>query len=187
MSNKTNKSNARAGTSLDWNAEAETIMQKARETAGSKGDQLQRVAKLLVQDGPVSSVLREAAGDAGAAAFTSASRNVLAKLPKLATCIANGQPWCSREGLDPSARRKEDASVALALGLLGAGNERQKALVASAMERYPGGANAQMPAAMDACAFVGLIGKPDGNGRNCTYVIKDEARCAALIPQVPAV
>lgn len=87
---------------------------------------------------------------------------MLAKLPRLATCIASQQPWCSAAALDPSATRKEDASVAIALIHLGAGNARQKMIVAEAQARYRGGASAQMPAALDACCILGVIERKPG-------------------------
>ncbi len=181
-----NATAAAVAVALDWNAEVASMEAAAKEKgerSPSRGDALGRVAKFIAGDDAAALLLREAAGEAGAQTFIDAPRNVLAKLPKLARCLAAGQPWCSRAGLDPSATRKEDASVAVALGSLGAGDDRQKAIIASALKRYPGGANAQMPAALDACAIMGIVERKPGGPRSCEYAIVDAARANSLIPQ----
>lgn len=168
---------------LDWSAESARMEASAKEKGGSRGDALGRVAKFIGSDSPAAALLRSAAGEAGAQAFIDAPRNVLAKLPKLAQHIAAGTPWCSLEGMTDKGSRKEDASVPVALGGLGAGDERQKGIIAQAMKRYPGGANAQMPAALDACAFFGIVERKPGSARNAEYTIADRARADALIPR----
>lgn len=183
MTTKTTKGNKTNAVALDWNKEVARMDSSAKDKGGSRGDALGRVAKFIGQDTPASALLRSAAGDAGAQAFIDQPRNVLAKLPKLATCIASKQPWCSAAGLSPDNRRKEDASVAIALGSLGAGDERQKGIVAAALTRYPGGANAQMPAALEACALMGIVERKPGGPRNAEYAIADSKRAALLIPQ----
>ena len=178
---------APSAAALDWGKETARMEASAKEKGGTRGDQLGKVAKFIAGDSAASQLLRNAAGERGAQAFIDAPRNVLAKLPKLAACVVAGEPWCSRAGLDPANKRKEDASVAVALGSLGAGDDRQKAIVAAALARYPGGANAQMPAALDACAFVGIVERKQGSTRNAEYAIKDAKRAAKLIPAAPTV
>lgn len=182
---KTSNKPARAtqATSLDWNAEGARIEAAAKEKAGSRGDALQRVGRFLAGDSAAAGLLRAACGDAGAQAVIEQPRNVLAKLPRLAACIAASTPWCSAAGLLPENRRKEDASVVIALAGLGAGNARQKENVAAALHRYPGGANAQMPAALEALAFVGIVERKVGGKRNAEYAIADQKRADALLPQ----
>lgn len=188
---KTNKTpNAKPATTnapapaLDWNKETATLIAAGKEKGGSRGDQLGRVAKFLAGEGPAVDFLRQAAGERGAQAFIQQPRNVLAKLERLAKCVVSGQAWCSLAGMSEDGKRKEDASVVIALGSLGAGDERQKAIVAAASKRYPGGANAQMPAALDACAFVGIVARKDtATARNAEYTIVDKAKADALIPK----
>lgn len=180
---KNNGNKAQAQASLDWNAEAAKAQAAAKEKAGSRGDQLAKVGGLLTADTPAAATLRGALGEAGAQVLIDCPRNVLAKLPKLAACIAAGTSWCTAAGMSEAGRRKEDASVVVALAGLGAGTERQKAVVASAMHRYPGGANAQMPAALDALCLFGIVARKDNAGaRNAEYVLADEARAAKLMP-----
>jgi hypothetical protein len=176
-----NQTNQKPAT-IDWNAEAKIAEKAAKEKGGSRGDMLQRCMKSVMGESPAGKLLRESAGAAGAQAFIESPRNVLAKLPKLAGCIAAGTAWCSESALLPENRRKEDASVAVALVAHGAGNSRQKEIVAHALTRYPGGANAQMPAAMEALAFFGIVARKAGGKRNADYEIVDRARADALIP-----
>lgn len=166
----------------NWEKEAARIEAAAKEKPGSRGDALMRAGKAAAQDTPAGKLIREACGDAGAQALIEQPRNVLAKIPTLATHIAAGTPWCSRAGLDPANRRKEDASVPVALAGLMNGEERQKANVAAALGRYPGGANAQMPAALEALAFMGVVERKPGNKRNAEYVIRKPAVANKLIP-----
>lgn len=175
---------AEAVGNVDWNEQAAKIEAAAKDKAGSRGDALARVGRFVVQDTPAAAVLREACGDAGAQRIIECSRNVLAKLPKLADKIAAGTEWCTADECLPANRRSADASVAVALLALGAGNDRQKAVVAHAMDRYPGGANAQMPAALDALAVFGIVKRADSStARNAGYVLVDEARAAKLMPR----
>lgn len=167
----------------DWNAEARIAEKAAKEKGGSRGDMLQKCMKAVLAQSPAGELLRATAGAAGAQAFVEQPRNVLAKLPKLAQCIAAGTPWCSRDGLAPESRRKEDASIAVALVAYGAGNSRQKEIVAHALTRYPVGANAQMPAAMEALAFFGIVERKPGGKRNADYAIRKPAVADKLIPQ----
>lgn len=180
---KKNATAAAVAAALDWNKEAARMEASAKEKGGSRGDALGRIAKGITADTPAAALMRQHAGEAGAQAFIDCPRNVLAKLPKLAGRIASKQPWCSLEALTEAGRRKEDASVAVALGGLGAGDERQKGIIAQAIKRYPGGANAQMPAALDACAFFGIVARKQEGGRNAEYTIADAKRAALLIPQ----
>lgn len=185
MANKTKIANAvqaQVG-QVDWQAEAHRAVQAAKDKPGSRGNLLAKVAGILLDPSPKGDVLRAGCGEAGAQRIIEAPRNVLAKLDKLCSKVAAGTPWCTAADLLPENRRQADASIAIALGAHGAGNERQKAIVAHAMGRYPGGANAQMPAAMDALRVVGIVAKADGSGaRNASYVIVDQARAARLIP-----
>lgn len=169
---------------INWPDEVATMNTAAKDKfAGSRGDALGKVATYIADDkSPGALLLRAAAAQTGAQLFIDSPRNVLAKLPKLATCIAAAQPWCSVSALLPENKRKEDASVAIALVGLGAGNARQKAIVAEASKRYPGGANAQMPAALDACVILGIVERKAGGPRNAEYVIADEVRASKLIP-----
>lgn len=177
------KTEAAAVAQIDWAAETAAMRDAAKNKyPGSRGDQLGKVADFLDKTDPGSLLLRERAASVGAAIFIESPRNVLAKLPRLATCIASQQPWCSAAALDPSATRKEDASVAIALIHLGAGNARQKMIVAEAQARYRGGASAQMPAALDACCILGVIERKPGGPRNAEYIITDEAVASRLIP-----
>lgn len=179
---------APSAAALDWGKETARMEASAKEKGGTRGDQLGKIAKFVASEQPASILLRNAAGERGAQAFIDAPRNVLAKLQKLAECVVNGTPWCSREALDPANKRSADASVAVALHSLGAGDERQKQVVAAAMARYPGGANAQMPAALDACAFVGIVErKQGGSTRNAEYSIKNRKLADKLLPPVPTV
>lgn len=165
-----------------WAGEHARIMAAAKEKAGSRGNALQRCAEYANGDTAGGKLIREACGEAGGQALIEQPRNVLVKLPKLATCIAAKTPWCSLAGMDPNARNKEDASVAVALVGLGAGNARQKENVAQAIKRYPGGANAQMPAALEALAFLGVVDRKPGGKRNAEYAIRAPAKADALIP-----
>ena len=169
---------------IDWVAEVATMNTAAKDKfAGSRGDALGKVATFIADDkSAAAQLLRTAAAQTGAQLFIDSPRNVLSKLPKLATCIAAGTPWCSVSALQPENKRKEDASVAVALFALGAGNARQKAIVAEASKRYVGGANAQMPAALDACVIMGIVERKPGGPRNAEYVIADAERAAKLIP-----
>lgn len=171
---------------INWAEETASMRDAAKNKfPGSRGDQLGRIADFLDKhDDAGAALLRERAASTGAAIFIESPRNVLAKLPRLATCIAAQRPWCSVDALDPSNTRKEDASVAVALIALGAGNARQKAIVAEATSRYKGGASAQMPAALDACCIMGIVERQQGGPRNAEYVIVDAERAAALIPSV---
>lgn len=180
MANK--NQNARNATALDWSAESARIEAAAKEKAGSRGDALQRVGKAMAGDTDSAKLLRDACGEAGAQAVIEQPRNVLAKLPRLAQCIAAGTAWCSASALDPTNRRKEDASIVVALASLGAGNGRQKEHVAHAMARYPGGANAQMPAALEALAFFGIVERKAGGKRNADYALADSKRADRLMP-----
>lgn len=172
---------------LDWSKEAATMMQAAKEKGGSRGDQLGKVAQFISVETPASLLIRAAASKPapainGAQAIIELSRNVLAKLPKLAGRLADGQPFCSLDQL--TERRTGDASVAVAIGSLGAGDERQKAVVASAASRYPAGGNAQMPAALEALRFMGIIERKEtGSVRNAEYVIVDKDAADKLIPR----
>lgn len=173
--------------SLDWNAETATMLAAAKEKPGSRGDQLGKVARFIATETPASLVLRAAASKPapainGAQSIIELSRNVLSKLEKLAHRIADGQPYCSADVLKES--KTGDASVPVALAALGAGDERQKAIVAAASARYPQGGNAQMPAALGALAFMGIVAKKEtGSSRNAEYVIVDQERANKLIPQ----
>ena len=171
------------GASLDWNAEGARMETAAKEKAGSRGNALDKCRQFIATDTPAAKLLRDAAGDAGAQAFIEQPRNVLAKLPRLAVHVAQGTPWCSMSALGPEGRRKEDASVVVALAGLGAGNTRQKENVAQALGRYPGGANAQMPAALEALAFVGIVERVPGSKRNADYKLIDAARAEKLMPR----
>lgn len=171
-----------AGTVQDWNREAARIEAAAKEKAGSRGDALAKAGKAAAADTPAGKLIREACGDAGGQALIEQPRNVLVKIPRLAVHIASGEPWCSAAGLLPDARRKEDASVPVALVNLGAGEARQKANVQAALARYPGGANAQMPAALEALAFMGVVERKPGGKRNAEYAIKRPAVANKLIP-----
>lgn len=177
----TNKAAPKAQ-AVDWNAESARAIASAKEKPGSRGDALGKVAQFVAGDTAGAALLRERCGEAGAQPLIDAPRNVLAKITKLANLMATGQPWCSLEGLQPEARRKEDASVAVALGSLGAGNDRQKAVIAEAQARYPGGANAQMPASLDACVIMGIVAR-DGSARNASYRLIDKAAADKLIPR----
>lgn len=173
---------AKGQTVLDWNAESARIETAAKSKGGSWGDQVQRAGKAAADNTPAGELLRKACGDAGAQALIEQSRNVLAKLPRLAQCIAAGTPWCSAAGMGADGRRKEDASVVVALAGLGAGNSRQKEVVAHAHSRYPGGANAQMPAALEALAFFGIVKRKEGGKRNADYELRDSKRAEKLMP-----
>lgn len=180
----TDTTTAPAVAQLDWSAEAARIADVAKATPGSKGNELQKVARYIAGSSEGVELMRAAAGQAGAAAILPLSRNVLSKLPKLAAKLATGQPWCSLAGLADTGSKKEDASVAFALGTLGAGDSRQKSIIASAVKRYPGGATAQMPAALEAARFFGIVKRADNaTARNADYVIVDSAACDALIPK----
>lgn len=169
---------------LDWTAESARIAEVAKTTPGSKGNELQKIARYLGGTSDGVELMRAACGQAGAAAILPLSRNVLSKLPKLAAKLAVGAPWCSLAGLADTGSKKEDASVAFALGTLGAGDSRQKSIIASAVKRYPGGATAQMPAALEAARFFGIIKRADNaTARNADYVIVDAEACAKLIPK----
>jgi hypothetical protein len=183
-----NQNNAGKASSVDFAQIAADVTAAAKDKPGSRGNQLQRVGKFLAGGGKGVQTMREALGDEGAARIVALPRNVLAKLPKLAECIESGTEWCSLAGFDVSGSRKEDASVAVALAGLGAGTERQKAVVAAASARYPGGANAQMPAALDALCFFRIVQRPlNQSARNAEYVIVDKARADALMPRVQEV
>lgn len=183
---RANRDNARTAGALDWNEQAQAIAQAAKDKPGSRGDQLQKVGAYIAGDHSGARIMREACGDEGAARIIALPRNVLAKLNKLAGCIASGESWCTLEGMTKAGSRKEDASIVVALAGLGAGTERQKAVVAAAGERYPGGANAQMPAALDALCFFRIVERPTtGSTRNAEYVVRDAARAQALMPRVP--
>lgn len=182
MTTKTNKTNTTPAASLDWTQETARMEAAAKEKGGSRGDALAKVAKAITADTPAAALMRKAAGDAGAQAFIEQPRNVLAKLQPLADCISGKRPWCDAKDLDKANARQKDASVAVALVGLGAGTERQKSVVASAINRYPGGANAQMPAALEALAFFGIVKRLPGGQRNAEYVVADEKRAALLIP-----
>ena len=154
----------------------------AKEKGGSRGDQLGKIAKIVAGDGDLSSLMRERAGAKGAQAFIELPRNCLAKLERLGRRVLDGQPYCSLEELTKS--KTGDASVAVALGSLGAGDERQKNIVAAALTRYPGGGNAQMPAALDACRFYGIVDKKEtGSVRNAEYMITNPDLASRLIPR----
>jgi hypothetical protein len=188
MSKNTNKNKpapvaAAARASLDWNAEVGMMEAAAKQKAGSRGNALHAVSKLVAQDAPTAAFLRECAGAAGAQAFIEQPRNVLVKLGKLAGCIVSGNPWCSAADVLPENRRKADASVVVALVGLGAGSTRQRDNVAAAMTRYPGGANAQMPAALEALRFCGVVARKEGGSkRNADYELADKARADKLLP-----
>lgn len=179
--NTANKSAPKAS-ALDWNAEAGKVVQAAKEKGGSRGDLLGKIGSLLTAQTPQAEFLRTRCGEAGAQAIIEQPRNVLAKLPKLATCITAGTQWCSLAGLEPSGVRKEDASVVVALNALGAGNDRQKNVIAEAMKRYTGGANAQMGASLEALTFAGIVERAPGSARNASYRIVDKAKADALMP-----
>lgn len=168
--------------SLDWDAEGKRIEQAAKEKGGSRGDLLGRIAGIVTQQTPQAAFIRERCGDAGAQALIEQNRNVLAKIPKLATCITAGTQWCSIAGVDPANVRKEDASVAVALASLGGGSERQKSVIADASKRYTGGANAQMGAALEALVFCGVVARAPGSARNASYSIVDPQAASALMP-----
>lgn len=176
---------AQQTSNIDWATETAHMRETTKSKfPGSRGDQLGKVADFLDKpDDAGAALLRERAAATGSALFIESPRNVLAKLPRLAQCIAAKQPWCSAAALDPSNTRKEDASVAVALVALGAGNARQKAIVAEATKRYKGGASAQMPAALDACVIMGVVERKTGGPRNAEYVITDETAAGLLIPQ----
>jgi len=109
---------------LDWNAEAASVHAFAKQQGGSRGDYAAKVAEVAKSDTPAGELIRKHAGERGAAAITELPRNVLAKLPKLAGCIASKAPWCSAGAVGPEGRRKEDASVVVALApMLKAGAE----------------------------------------------------------------
>lgn len=195
MAKKTNNKNTTTANTdgarieLDWNTETEKMQQAAKEKPGSRGDWLGKVAGIMSTESPASLILREAASRTGenrvygAQAVIELSRNVLSKLPKLAQCVASGTAYCSHDALSKS--RTEDASVPVALTALGAGNVRQKAIVADASGRYAGGGNAQMPAALGALEFFGIVQRKQvGEGvRNAEYEIIDTARADALLPK----
>lgn len=176
-----------ASVTLDWQAETATMLAAAKEKPGSRGDQLGKVARFVASESPASMILRAAASKPapainGAQAFIELSRNVLSKLEKLAGRVADGQPYCDANVLKES--KTGDASVPVALAALGAGDERQKAIVAAASARYPQGGNAQMPAALGALEFLGIVKRKEtGSVRNAEYVIVDQERANKLIPQ----
>lgn len=176
---------------LDWNAECTTIAQAAKEKAGSRGNLLGKMATLLASGSPIAQVLREAASLPapainGAQAFIQQPRNVLDKLPKIARALADGTPYCAHDALDVS--RAGDASVPVALGALGAGDARQKQIVAAVSHRYKGGGNAQMPAALGGLEFFGIVKRKEtGSVRNAEYEIIDQVRADALMPKAPIV
>lgn len=172
---------------LDWNAECNLIAQAAKEKEGSRGNLLGKLATLLAGQSPAAMVLREAASLPapainGAQAFIQQPRNVLDKLPKIARALADGTPYCAFDALETS--RAGDASVPVALGALGAGDARQKAIVAAVAHRYKGGGNAQMPAALEGLRFFGIVRKIDtGSVRNAQYEIADAVRAESLMPK----
>ncbi len=176
---------------LDWNAECQLIQQAAKEKEGSRGNLLGKLATVLASGSPVAMVLREAASLPapainGAQAFIQQPRNVLDKLPKIARALADGAPYCPYDALETS--RAGDASVPVALGALGAGDARQKAIVAAVAHRYKGGGNAQMPAALEGLRFFGIVGRKEtGSVRNAEYEILDSVRAEALMPKAPIV
>ena len=179
---KTARAAAPKASALDWTKEGATIEQAAREKGGSRGDLLGKIGKLVQTEGAGADLIRARCGEAGARLLIDQPRNVLAKLPRLATCIAAGTSYCSVEGLAPTGIRKEDASVPVALRSLGAGNERQKAVIADAAGRYAGGANAQMGAALEALVFFGIADREPGSARNATYKLADKAAADKLMP-----
>lgn len=194
--NTNNKNTARAAKAttdnavqLDWNAECQLIQQAAKEKEGSRGNLLGKLGTLLAGSSEAARVLREAASMPapainGAQAFIQQPRNVLDKLPKIARALADGRPYCAHDALDVS--RAGDASVPVALVALGAGDARQKAIVAAVAHRYKGGGNAQMPAALEGLRFFGIVGRKDtGSVRNAEYEILDMDRAQALIPSAP--
>lgn len=174
---------------LDWNAECATIQQAAKEKEGSRGNLLGKLAVTLASGSPTAQVLRAAASLPapainGAQAFIQQPRNVLDKLTKIARALADGTPYCAHDALDVS--RAGDASVPVALVALGAGDARQKQIVAAVSHRYKGGGNAQMPAALEGLRFFGIVNKLEtGSVRNSQYEIADSVRAESLIPKAP--
>lgn len=178
---------------LDWNAECQLIQQAAKEKEGSRGNLLGKLATLLAGQSPAAMVLREAASLPapainGAQAFIQQPRNVLDKLPKIAGALAAGKAYCDHSALGAEGARTADASVPVALVALGAGDARQKQIVAAVSHRYKGGGNAQMPAALGGLEFFGIVERIDtGSKRNAEYKIVDEARANSLIPKAEIV
>lgn len=175
------------GGNVNWPQEIERMEASAKQKGGSRGDALHKVAKVIGGDDAGAALLRERAGDAGAQAFIEQPRNVLHKLPKLARCIAAGTEWCDAHALSVEGRRTADASVAASIAAIintDGMTERQKGIIAACNARYPGGANAQMPASMEALAFFGIVKRADGAGkRNVPYIIVDEKAARALLPK----
>ena len=188
MSKQTeNKTDASA--TINWANEAKKLTAFAKSNGGSRGDAVMKVSNFLQTDGKANELLRNACGRQGAQAIIEQNRNVLSKLPKLAVCIVSGSSWCSLDGLKPENRRKEDASVAVALATLLATDaeptQRQKGVIADALKRYTqGGAGAQMPASLEALAFLGVVERiADTVGkRNAEYKIKNKKQAIALFP-----
>lgn len=188
---------ADTGLQLDWNAECGRISAAAKEKALSRGDLLGKLAVTVAGTSPAAMVLREAAeakreGKSyyGAEAFIDAPRNVLAKLTRLAEKLAAGTHYCAYSALSKEGARSEDASIPVALLALGGGDARQKQIVAASTQdgRYKGGANAQMPAALGALEFFGIVRKLDtGSKRNSQYEIVDHERANSLIPKPDAI
>ncbi len=175
-------------TSVNWDNEAKKVQAFAKSNGGSRGDAVARVGAMFTTEGKASDLLRKACGDAGAQAIIEQPRNVLAKLPKLAQCITSGTAWCSASALLPENKRKEDASLAVALAPMlkddAEATSRQKSVIADALGRYTaGGAGAQMPASLEALAFFGIVERMQTDGkRNAEYKLKDKKRAIALFP-----
>ncbi len=179
---------------LDWNAECNLIAQAAKEKPGSRGNMLGKLAVTLASGSPAAMVMREAASLTegnrvyGAQAFIQQPRNVLDKLPKIAGALAAGKAYCDHSALGAEGVRTADASVPVALVALGAGDARQKAIVAAVSDRYKGGGNAQMPAALGGLEFFGIVKRLNPEAaRNAEYAIIDEARASSLIPKADIV
>lgn len=178
MTKRTNKTTAATAAAADFAGVDLSHLTGSRATVAA------HAFKVAASETPAGELIRAACGERGPAALMGMARNPLQKVPRIAAALAAGVAYCSAEGMADSGKGKEDASVPVALRELGAGNARQKALAAAALGRYPGGANAQIPAALEALAFFGVVERKSAGGRNAEYAIASgaDARAAALMP-----
>jgi hypothetical protein len=161
-----------------------TILDNAVNAAtGSRKPALAACARYAVGTGAGPDLLRARLGEGWAHKVAAFNRELCKKLPRIATALAQGAPYCSFEGMKPEARNSEDASVPVALTYIMQGETRAKAILAAAVGggRYLDAQGAQMNYARQALAAVGIV---EGHGtRNADYKVTDADAAATLIPQ----
>lgn len=176
---------------LDWATERAILEAHAKQTAtGSMAVQVARVAAYMGTGKPGVPVLQGWCGQEGARAVINSNRNALAKLPRLADKVAEGQAWSVPSAEEVASRRAVDASLAcvgrFVLGLADGSQFAKKDAEAAVKVsgRYVGGAGAQVGASMDALTFAGILTREAASGNGGRYKLADRKALAALVPVV---